>query len=206
LFSVFEDRVGDGRRRNKKNPVRRDSKRNLNVCFVCLLFSVPSGREAVTPEGFRFSPMLGVIAVGCVASVASVACVVAAAVAMQRKRSRRRRRRRARSADGSKTAVDGDGTGGGTADNGARTADAVGGADGGAGDGTPAGGVGAGGGTDRYYHADAADDGLDKNPDIIPHDNGKSAAPSGARVVVARRFSSRNIPVAVIRCGLFGDS
>lgn len=169
----------------------RDSKRTLtDVClFVCLLYLFVPG-EAVTPEGFRFSPMLGVIAVGCVASVASVACVVAAAVAVHRKRSRRRRRRRARSADGSKTAVDG---GNGTADNGgARTTDAVGVADGGAGDGTPAGGVGAGGGTDRcYHHADAADDGLDKNPDIIPHDNGKGAPSPSRRFLNARNGSFR---------------
>uniref|UniRef100_A0A2S2R0Z4 Protein turtle A n=1 Tax=Sipha flava TaxID=143950 RepID=A0A2S2R0Z4_9HEMI len=125
-------------------------------------------RTAVTPAGFRFSPMLAVIAVGCIASVVSVACIVAVAIAVQRKRSRRRRsRRRERSSDESKTAIDGEtGTGDGTEGDGGATD----------GDGTGAetdgrNGVG-GGGADRHHQrTEAVDDGLEKNPDIIPHDN-----------------------------------
>lgn len=124
---------------------------------------------AVTPTGFRFSPMLAVIAVGCIASVVSVACIVAVAVAVQRKRTRRRRRER--SNDESKTAIDGvGGTGTGTA---AGAGDG-GGVDGGDTGGGIDGSTGGGDGGDRHHQrADTVDDGLEKNPDIIPHDNGE---------------------------------
>ncbi|KAF0761388.1 nephrin-like [Aphis craccivora] len=124
-------------------------------------------RTAVTPTGFRFSPMLAVIAIGCVASVVSVACIVAVAVAVQRKRTRRRRRER--SNDESKTAIDGvGGTGTGTA---AGAGDG-GGVDGGGTGGGIDGGTGGGNSGDRHHQrADTVDDGLEKNPDIIPHDN-----------------------------------
>ncbi|XP_060860312.1 nephrin-like [Metopolophium dirhodum] len=130
-------------------------------------------RTAVTPSGFRFSPMLAVIAIGCVASVMSIACIVAVAVAVQRKRARRRRRER--SNDESKTAIDGvggtgtgTGTGAGIGDGGGVDGGGVGGGIGGGTDG----GTGGGDGGDRHHQrADAVDDGLEKNPDIIPHDN-----------------------------------
>lgn len=138
---------------------------------------------AVTPERFRFSPMFGVIVAGCVASVVSVACIVAMALAVQRKRSRRRRRRcRARADDEAKTAIDGGDGGGGGGDGGTCAADggavgAGGGGGGGGADGAIAAVTGrgsdGGGGTDRHLRADAVDEGPDNNPDIIPHDNGK---------------------------------
>lgn len=119
---------------------------------------------ALTPEGFRFSPTIGVIVIGCVASVVSIACIIVVALSIQRKRSRRRRRER--SGDESKTAIGGSGGGGtgtGTgAGNGADSGNVGGGTD-----------VGAGGGADHLVRTDAVDDGLEKNPDIIPHDNGK---------------------------------
>ncbi|VVC33858.1 Fibronectin type III,Immunoglobulin subtype,Immunoglobulin-like domain,Immunoglobulin-like [Cinara cedri] len=135
-------------------------------------------RTAITPSGFRFSPMVGVIVVGCVASVVSIACIVVVAVIVQRKRSRRRRRRELPNGE-SKTAIDG-GTGTGTrGDGGDGTADGGGSVDVGA---AVGGGGGGGGGSgvdtvgvcdgDRHHHrVDAVDDGLERNPDIIPHDN-----------------------------------
>lgn len=122
--------------------------------------------------------MLAVIAVGCVASVVSIACIVAVAVVVQRKRSRSRRRRE-RSNDDSKTAIDGScgtGTGGGVdGDGGAADVGGTGGEVDGR-NGVVVGGGGGGGGADRHHHrTEAVDDGLEKNPDIIPHDNGKSA-------------------------------
>lgn len=137
--------------------------------FICFYMNT-----AMTPAGFSFSPMLAVIVVGCVASVVSIACIIAVAVAVSRKRSRRRRRQRA--SDESKTAIDGGGggVGGGGPDGG------DGGGDDGIGNGCGGangvtGGGGGGGGGDRHHHrAEPIDDGLEKNPDIIPHDNGKT--------------------------------
>lgn len=159
--------------------------------FILFLFFPFS---AVTPAGFRFSPMLAVIAVGCVASVVSVVCIVAVAVAVHRKRGRRRRRDR--SNDESKTAIDGSGgTGTGTGGSGGSSGGGVDGGDGGgAADVSGTGGGmtgcnGGGGGMDRHHHrTEAIDDGLEKNPDIIPHDNGK--CPTTISYCVSRNYFS----------------
>lgn len=127
--------------------------------------------------------MVGVIAIGCVASVVSIACIVIVAVIVQRKRSRHRRRCELPNGE-SKTAIN-DGTGTGTRNDGVD-----GNVDGGDGGGDGNDGIGGGvttvgGGRsgvntigvcdgDRHHHrADAVDDGLERNPDIIPQDNGK---------------------------------
>lgn len=88
---------------------------------------------------------------------------------MYRKRSRCRRRRE-RSNDESKAAIDGDGgdtrTGAGD--------DGVGGCiDGDTIDESVGGCTGGGGGDRHNYRTETVDDGLENNPDIIPHDNGE---------------------------------
>lgn len=161
--------------------------------------------EAVTPSGFRITPMVGVIAVGCVASVVSVACIVIVVVIVQRKRSRRRRRRDGVSNGESKTAIDG-GTGTGTrGDGGDGNVDDGGDGGGGCGGdgdgaatvgngGTGIGGTGVGGtvsvcnGDHHHHRADAVDDGLERNPDIIPHDNGNETVFFCIRCPTPRKF------------------
>lgn len=130
----------------------------------------------MTPARFRFTPMMRVIAIGCIASVVSVACIVAVALAVQRKRAKLRRHLREQSNDESKTAIGlaGDTSGGGCNEDGTVTSTTGNGSavinhSGGDTDSR-------GPATDRHYHrADASaavDDGTENNPDIIPHDNG----------------------------------
>lgn len=86
---------------------------------------------------------------------------------MYRKRSRRRRRER--SGDESKAAIDGDGgetrTGAGDVVGGCVDGDVTGEIIGG--------GTGGGGGDHHHHRTETVDDGLENNPDIIPHDNGE---------------------------------
>lgn len=92
--------------------------------------------------------MHGIIIVSAMGFIIILACFIAVTVAMLRRRGRRRRRR---SPDNAKTAIfDGDGSAG-------------------------IDGSTVGNGTDGGDHQqeEGSDDSLEKNPDIIPHDDGK---------------------------------
>lgn len=106
---------------------------------------------------------------------------------MQRKRSRRRRRER--SGDESKTAIDSPIVGG------TRTGNGTGnGGDGGGGgnDVVNVNGITGDGSGDHHHRTDAIDDGLEKNPDIIPHDNGKKP--------LKKRTRPHYIKIAIVIC------
>lgn len=98
---------------------------------------------------FHFSPIHGVIIVGGMASVVLVACVVAVTVAMRRKYGHRGHCERSENRDDVKASV--------ITDSMLSTED-----------GTDGGAV-----RSDSRSMNVSDDGLDKNPDIIPHDNGK---------------------------------
>lgn len=112
---------------------------------------------------------------------------------MQRKRSRRRRRERV--GDESKTAIDSPIVGG------TRTGNGTGnGGDGGGGGGNDVvnvNGIAGDGSGDHHHRTDAIDDGLEKNPDIIPHDNGKEYY---MYLTSKKRTRPHNINISIVSC------